>query len=314
MVDAPERYLETFAKAGACGLTVHVEATRHLHRTLQAIRALKKTVGVALNPATPVSALEEIAGDVDVVLVMSVNPGFSWQTFIPPQRRRRFAAVRALLTASGSRGPRYQVDGGVDAAQHRGAWLPPAPTTFVSGAYGVRGRRIRPAAVRALRAAAEAAVVRPAPGPNRRRERANLAIAVSECATPKPTRWASSTTPTTSSGSKSAARIWLRTLGSTYRQPRGLRACRCRSSRRHCRVPAPCLYDEELVVVTEGRLLSPIRVAFSYAVERADGAVAARGRTEHAALGRDGRPRRLPAFLRDALGVSARSAPPGAPR
>jgi ribulose-phosphate 3-epimerase len=58
MVDAPERYLETFAKAGATGLTVHVEATRHLHRTLQAIRALKKTVGVALNPATPVSALE----------------------------------------------------------------------------------------------------------------------------------------------------------------------------------------------------------------------------------------------------------------
>jgi len=60
MVDAPERYLETFAKAGASGMTVHVEATRHLHRTLQAIRALKKTVGVALNPATPVSALEEI--------------------------------------------------------------------------------------------------------------------------------------------------------------------------------------------------------------------------------------------------------------
>ena len=99
MVDAPERYLETFAKAGASGMTVHVEATRHLHRTLQAIRALKKTVGVALNPATPVSALEEIAGDVDVVLVMSVNPGFSWQTFIP-RSDAKIAAVRALRTAA----------------------------------------------------------------------------------------------------------------------------------------------------------------------------------------------------------------------
>ena len=66
--------------------------------------------------------------------------------------------------------------------------------------------------------------------------------------------------------------------------------------------------------MTRGRLLSPIRVAFSYAVERADGTVAARGRTEHAALGRDGRPRRLPAFLREALTVAARSAPPGSSR
>ena len=117
MVDAPERYLETFAKAGAAGLTVHVEATRHLHRTLQAIRALKKTVGVALNPATPVSAIEEIVGEVDLVLVMSVNPGFSWQTFIP-RSEAKIAAVRALLTARGSRA-RLQVDGGVDAGNAR---------------------------------------------------------------------------------------------------------------------------------------------------------------------------------------------------
>ena len=105
----------------------------------------------------------------------------------------------------------------------------------------------------------------------------------------------------------------LRTLGSTYRQleAEGLSLPVIEAA---CQYAAPCLYDEELVVVTEGRLLSPIRVAFSYAVERADGAVAARGRTEHAALGRDGRPRRLPAFLQDALVVSTRSAPPGASR
>jgi len=152
MVDAPERYLETFAKAGASGMTVHVEATRHLHRTLQAIRALKKTVGVALNPATPVSALEEIAGDVDVVLVMSVNPGFSWQTFIP-RSDAKIAAVRALLTASGSRA-RLQVDGGVDAA-NIGRLVAAGADTFVSGA-SVFGTPDPAAAVRALRAAAEA--------------------------------------------------------------------------------------------------------------------------------------------------------------
>jgi acyl-CoA thioester hydrolase len=105
----------------------------------------------------------------------------------------------------------------------------------------------------------------------------------------------------------------LRTLGSTYRQleAEGLSLPVIDAS---CQYAAPCLYDEELVVVTRGRLLSPIRVAFSYAVERADGSVAARGRTEHAALGRDGRPRRLPAFLRDALTVAAGAAPPGPSR
>jgi ribulose-phosphate 3-epimerase len=152
MVDAPERYLETFAKAGAAGLTVHVEATRHLHRTLQAIRALKKTVGVALNPATPVSALEEIVGDVDVVLVMSVNPGFSWQTFIP-RSDAKIAAVRALIAASGSRA-RLQVDGGVDAG-NIARLVAAGADTFVSGA-SVFGTPDPAAAVRALRAAAEA--------------------------------------------------------------------------------------------------------------------------------------------------------------
>src|SRR4029453_11183569 len=150
MVDAPERYLETFANAGAAGLTVHVEATRHLHRTLQAIRALVKTVGVALNPATPVSALEEIAGDVDVVLVMSVNPGFSWQTFIP-RSEHKIAAVRALLTRAGS-AAHVQVDGGVDTS-NIARLVTAGADVFVSGAT-VFGSPDPAAAVRELRAAA----------------------------------------------------------------------------------------------------------------------------------------------------------------
>ncbi|MET0273938.1 MAG: thioesterase family protein [Phenylobacterium sp.] len=95
----------------------------------------------------------------------------------------------------------------------------------------------------------------------------------------------------------------LRTLGSTYRQleAEGLSLPVIEAS---CRYAAPCLYDDELVIVTEGRLLSPIRVSFSYAVERPDGTIAARGRSEHAAIGQDGRPRRLPAFLREALTIA----------
>jgi ribulose-phosphate 3-epimerase len=152
MVNAPERYLETFAKAGAAGLTVHAEATRHLHRTLQAIRALGKTAGVALNPATPVSALEEIVGDVDLVLVMSVNPGFSWQSFIP-RSEAKIAAVRALLTRSGSRA-RLQVDGGVDAG-NIARLVAAGADTFVAGA-AVFGTPDPAAALRGLRTAAEA--------------------------------------------------------------------------------------------------------------------------------------------------------------
>jgi ribulose-phosphate 3-epimerase len=151
MVDAPERYLETFAKAGAAGLTVHLEATRHLHRTLQAIRALGKRVGVALNPATPVSALEEIVGDVDVVLVMSVNPGFSWQTFIP-RSEAKIAAVRALITRERS-AARVQVDGGVDAG-NIARLVAAGADVFVAGA-AVFGAPDPAEAVRTLRRAAE---------------------------------------------------------------------------------------------------------------------------------------------------------------
>ena len=152
MIEDPDRFVEAFAEAGAASITVHAEAAVHLHRTIQFVKSLGVKAGVALNPATPVSALEEIVGDVDVVLVMSVNPGFSWQTFIP-RSDAKIAAVRALLTASGSRA-RLQVDGGVDAG-NIARLVAAGADTFVSGA-SVFGTPDPAAAVRTLRAAAEA--------------------------------------------------------------------------------------------------------------------------------------------------------------
>jgi len=113
MIEEPDRYLEAFVEAGASMLSVHVEAVVHLHRTVHAIKRLGCQAGVVLNPATPVVALEEIAGDVDYVLVMSVNPGFGGQTFIP-RSESKVRAVRALLEASGNGRAPVEIDGGVD--------------------------------------------------------------------------------------------------------------------------------------------------------------------------------------------------------
>jgi ribulose-phosphate 3-epimerase len=112
MLDNPDQYIEAFVEAGASRVTVHVEVLPHLHRTLQFIRSCGAKAGVALNPSTPVFALEEIAGDVDQVLVMSVNPGFGGQTFIP-RTESKIRAVRALLDRAGNPAP-IEVDGGVD--------------------------------------------------------------------------------------------------------------------------------------------------------------------------------------------------------
>ena len=116
MIEAPERYLAAFAAAGADRLTVHVEACRHLHRTVQQIKELGKRAGVAINPATPAGALSDILNDVDLVLAMTVNPGFSGQVFIPAVAGK----VRQLRQrAEAGRGQRQseldiQVDGGID--------------------------------------------------------------------------------------------------------------------------------------------------------------------------------------------------------
>jgi ribulose-phosphate 3-epimerase len=113
MIAPVDCYLEAFAEAGADLLTVHAEAGPHLHRTVQAVKALGKKTGVALNPATPVEAVDYIVDDVDVIMVMSVNPGFGGQAFIDSQLRK-IEALRARIDASG-RDIDLEVDGGIGA-------------------------------------------------------------------------------------------------------------------------------------------------------------------------------------------------------
>ena len=109
MIAPCDPYLEAFAKAGSDIITVHVEAGPHIHRSLQAIRALGKKAGVTMNPGTPVSSIENVIDLVDLILVMSVNPGFGGQAFIPAALEK-LAAVRALV---GDRPIDIEVDGGI---------------------------------------------------------------------------------------------------------------------------------------------------------------------------------------------------------
>ena len=112
MIQPYEPYLEVFARAGADRITIHPEAGPHLHRGLQTIRALGKRAGAALNPGTPVSMLEPVLDELDLVLVMSVNPGFGGQQFIEASLDK-IRRTRALLAG---RGIRLEVDGGINAA------------------------------------------------------------------------------------------------------------------------------------------------------------------------------------------------------
>ncbi len=111
MIVEPEKYIDAFAKAGAARLSVHAEACPHLHRTLQQIKAAGSMPAVALNPSTPLCAIEEVLGEVGMVLVMSVNPGFGGQSFIP-QALDKIARLRALIQARGL-SVDIEVDGGI---------------------------------------------------------------------------------------------------------------------------------------------------------------------------------------------------------
>ncbi len=112
MINRPEQLLETFAAAGADYLTVHVEAANHLHRTIERIRELGVKPGISLNPATPLSTIEEILPFVDMVLIMSVNPGFGGQRFIPTSTAK-IAALRSTIEKRSLWGVEIEVDGGV---------------------------------------------------------------------------------------------------------------------------------------------------------------------------------------------------------
>jgi ribulose-phosphate 3-epimerase len=114
MIERPERYLDAFAGAGASVLTVHQETCPHLHRTVERIRELGVRAGVCVNPSTPVDTLGEVLPFVDLVLVMSVNPGFGGQRYIPTSTDK-IRRARYLLDRQGHAGADLQVDGGIDA-------------------------------------------------------------------------------------------------------------------------------------------------------------------------------------------------------
>lgn len=113
MIDKPERYIQQTAKLGAMMMNVHIEATTHLHRTIQEIHNAGMKAGVTLNPSTPISTLEDIICDVDMVLLMSVNPGFGGQKFIE-NTINKVKRLRKLIDESGSKAL-IQIDGGVQA-------------------------------------------------------------------------------------------------------------------------------------------------------------------------------------------------------
>jgi len=148
MITNPDQYLEAFAQAGAATISVHVEATVHLHRTLSRIRQLGARAGVAINPATPLDAIGEVFDLLDQVIVMSVNPGFGGQSFIP-RSIERIADLRARL---GGRPVDIEVDGGVD--ETNAATLIRAGASILVAGNSVFGAPDPAAATRALRRAA----------------------------------------------------------------------------------------------------------------------------------------------------------------
>lgn len=152
MIVDPDRYIDAFVDAGADVVTVHAEACPHLDRTVQAIRARGAMAGVALNPHTPESVLDYVLDELDLVLVMSVNPGFGGQSLI----ERVFPKIERLRAEIDRRGlaTHIEVDGGVKAHNAR-RFADAGADVLVSGS-GVFGQADRPAAIAALRAAAEA--------------------------------------------------------------------------------------------------------------------------------------------------------------
>ena len=150
MISEPDRYLDQFAEAGASSLIVHAEVLPHLQRTLTRIRQLGLRAGVAINPSTSLDAIGEVIGDFDVLLVMSVNPGFGGQRFLP-RSVDKVVAARALLTGRGDAAD-IEVDGGVD--QHNATALVQAGATILVAGASIFGSPDPAGAAQALRAAA----------------------------------------------------------------------------------------------------------------------------------------------------------------
>ncbi|MGP4749421.1 ribulose-phosphate 3-epimerase [Agrobacterium pusense] len=153
MIAPVDPYLEAFAKAGCDSITVHAEAGPHLHRSLQTIRGLGLKAGVTLNPATPLSVIENVLDDVDLVLIMSVNPGFGGQKFIPAMLDK----IRAAKAMIGQRPIELEVDGGVT-AQTAGDIIAAGANALVAGSAVFKGDGVEDyrKTIALLRTAAEA--------------------------------------------------------------------------------------------------------------------------------------------------------------
>jgi len=151
MIEEPERYIDTYVRAGADLVTVHVEACRHLQRALTQIREAGARPGMALNPATLPGVVEYVLDDLDLILVMSVNPGFGGQSFIPTA----YAKLRQLRTLVGSRAVELSVDGGVGPSN--AAALAEAGAAVLVAGSAIFGAQDPAEAVRILRSASEVA-------------------------------------------------------------------------------------------------------------------------------------------------------------
>jgi ribulose-phosphate 3-epimerase len=154
MVSEPDRFVRAFRDAGADRITVHVEACLHLHRTIQAVHDTGAQAGVALNPATPIETIREILPFVELVLVMSVNPGFGGQEFIGPTLAK-IARTRALLDAEGRPDIELQVDGGI-AVETIGPVVAAGATVVVAGSAVFNAQRSPAENLRLLRESAAA--------------------------------------------------------------------------------------------------------------------------------------------------------------
>jgi ribulose-phosphate 3-epimerase len=154
MIEEPDRYIEAFAKSGADMISVHQEACPHLHRTVHLIKEQGVKAGVVINPATPVSMIEPILPDVDLVLLMTVNPGFGGQTFIKSVLNK-IAQVRELLDAQGLSHVEVEVDGGINAKTAADVTASGA-TVLVAGSaiFGAEDRREALLAIRGAAAGA----------------------------------------------------------------------------------------------------------------------------------------------------------------
>ena len=147
MIVEPERYIETFVRAGADLVTVHAEACPHLNRTLHQIREAGAKAGVALNPSTPPEAIEWVLDDLDLILVMSVNPGFGGQSFIPSS----IAKVRQVKTLVGTRPVEISVDGGVTATRPAPSPRPARPSSWPARPSSARKTPPKPSRISGAR-------------------------------------------------------------------------------------------------------------------------------------------------------------------